>query len=155
MAVNYEVTQVYATHINVNIPELNLVDVAVKVYEGETVADVERRIGNNTQFSDYDTPGDVPFQVGDTGTAKTPQELSDEAVAEAEATRRARVMTYEDLRARNYPTLVELLVGLREASSGDSTKLDAVYAEIDSVNTEFPETLPPTTIGDYEDSLDA
>ena len=93
----------------------------------------------------------VPFTVGETETLKTREELNAEKKAEVDA----QLVTYSEMRQRNYPSIGDQLDALYWARKGDTTELDALDAQIQQVKIDYPKNMEPITRVEYKAILDA
>lgn len=93
----------------------------------------------------------VPFTVGETGTFKTREEIAAEKQAETDA----QLVSYSEMRQRNYPSIGDQLDALYWARKGDTTELDALDAQIQQIKIDYPKNMESITRAEYNAIIDA
>lgn len=99
----------------------------------------------------FDSIEDVPFTVGEVGTAKT----ADEKTAEYQAEYGTQLMGYRELRAAAYPNIGDQFDALYWARQGDNTKLAEIDAKIQQIKADFPKDMAPITRAEHQAIIDA
>ena len=71
-----------------------------------------------------------------------------EIEAEFEAKRQEKTLDYAEVRRNLYPQIPEQLDALYWASAGDSSKLDAINAQIAQIKADYPKDMDPISEDD-------
>lgn len=151
----YIIKEVHSHQITVHYEDGSVAE--VPVYDGESKETIEERISQfyHPTTTGFRTTSVVPFSVDEVGSTEEWDHsnlLSETNVELPEQPE--QVLTYRDMRQLNYPTIQVQLMAMHEARQGITSSLDAVDAEIISVNTIFNENMPDMTETEYAEFLE-
>lgn len=150
MPVSFTIRSVTPAHLTVDYADGSWANVPIR--KGQSKEEILSIIASfNHRIEPFDTVDAVPFAEGEVGDAPTTQELTDAAVA----SNANDLMTYADLRAADYPPVGDQLDALYWARQGNPAQLQAIDAEIQSVKSTYPKTMPPITRGEYNSLINA
>jgi hypothetical protein len=143
--ITYEITQVQPDEIKIEYSDGGYA--FVPVFADDTREEIIERISqfNPKPLVIFDSADQVPVSLGETGTVVDTRQ---------EPVNIDPLLTYEDLRNRNYPSPMAVALAQRQANLGNTAPLEALWLVFDEVEAEFPETMAPILESVYLASLD-
>lgn len=152
MSVQYTVREISTSSITVDYADGSWA--IVPIHSAMSKQDIEDLIGNfQPSANQFNSVDDIPFNVGDSGTAKSfvQKELERKQIEEQQNEEsKNRLLTYRDLRSLNYPSLGDQLDALYWARQGDNTVLQQIDEDIENVKAQYPKNMPAITQAEYD-----
>ena len=143
--INYTIREVTTNTITVDYEGGSYAQIPIQ--SSWTKEQIENFIFEFAPKPAFESTETVPFAVGETGSVKS--------LAEVQAEKDAKLLTYKELRTVAYPSIGDQLDALYWARKGDTTELDALDAQIQQIKIDYPKNMEPITRAEYNAIIEA